>query len=916
MSKSKAKPKAKPKAGKGSAGLPTRYDPAGVETRTYAVWNDEGCFGSAPDADRKPYTVVIPPPNVTGALHMGHALNNTVQDILVRARRMQGRNTLWLPGTDHAGIATQNVVERQLAGEGTNREELGREKFLERVWQWKGEYGDRIIGQLKRLGSSCDWSRQRFTMDEGLAKAVAEAFCRLFDKGLVYRGHYLVNWCPRCRTALADDEVEHEETEGWLWHIRYPSVDGRFSVTVATTRPETMLGDTAVAVNPEDERYSEMVGRKLRLPLVGREIPLIADEAVDMRFGTGAVKVTPAHDPNDFEIGERHELERVSIMDEDAKITEAGGDYAGLECLEARERLLEDLKEAGLLEQTEPHRHAVGHCYRCHAVVEPFLSDQWFVKMKPLAAAAIEATESGRVKFHPQRWEKVYLSWLKNVRDWCISRQIWWGHRIPVWYCQSCEKAVAARETPAKCDRCGADELVQDEDVLDTWFSSSLWPFSTLGWPEETADLDYYYPTDALVTDRGIIYFWVARMVMMGLEIMKNVPFRDVCIHGTVLDDMGRKMSKSLGNGIDPIEMIDQYGADAVRFSLMVLTTEGQDVKLSPTKFEMGRNFANKVWNASRFVLINIEGLEPPAEPLAEEALEVSDRWILSRLECAVERTTAGIDAFRFNDAAQATYDFVWRDFCDWYVELAKSRLRRAEKSGDAKSAVTVRRMLAFLLDRALRLLHPLTPFITEEIWGHLNEAVPDRECFSLAAAPASRRLMLAGWPTPEEGRRDEELEAEFQLMQEIVREVRSVRQKQGVPAKERVGLIMVPEADAKLPDLEAHLGLIAEMAGSDTPRIEPGLREKPEGYASAVLTGLKIFVELGERHDAEAERDRLLKLRAKEEEHLSRSEARLSNEAFLSKAPKKLVEEYRATRKEILGRIESINKSLESLET
>jgi valyl-tRNA synthetase len=909
-----AKSKPKPKSQSDETKLATRYDPQGVESRIYAAWEKEKCFASSPDEERKPYCVVIPPPNVTGALHMGHALNSTVQDILVRSRRMQGRNTLWLPGTDHAGIATQNVVERELAGEGTSREELGREKFLKRVWQWKGEYGDRIIGQLKRMGDSCDWDRQRFTMDEGLGKAVSEAFCRLFDKGLIYRGHYLVNWCPRCRTALSDVEVEHEETESWLWHIRYPAADGRFSVTVATTRPETMLGDTAVAVNPEDERYAEMVGKMLRLPLVGREIPVIADEAVDMRFGTGAVKVTPAHDPNDFAIGQRHELERISILDEDAKVTEEGGSYAGLERLEARERVLDDLKEAGLLEKTEPHRHSIGHCYRCHAVVEPFLSDQWFVKMKPLAAAAIEATESGRVRFHPQRWEKVYLSWLENVRDWCISRQIWWGHRIPVWYCQSCEKAMAAREQPAKCDRCGEDELKQDEDVLDTWFSSALWPFSTLGWPEETPELDYYYPTDALVTDRGIIYFWVARMVMMGLELMRNVPFRDVCIHGTVLDDVGRKMSKSLGNGIDPIEMIEQYGVDAVRFSLIVLTTEGQDVKLSPTKFEMGRNFANKVWNASRFVLMNVEGLEPPEESLGDELLGVSDRWVLSRLELAIERTTAGIDAFRFNDAAQAAYDFVWRDFCDWYVELAKSRLRRAEQVGDPAAATAVRRMLAYLLDRALRLLHPLTPFITEEIWEHLNAAVPDRECLSMAAAPASKRLINAAWPQQKEERRDEALEAEFALMQEIVREVRSVRQKHGVPRKDKVKLVLAPQIDANLPDLGPHLALIAEMAGSETPSIKPGMDEKPEGFASAVLTGLKLFVDLGERHDAGEEQERLQNALVKEEENLRRSESRLNNEAFLSKAPKKLVDDYRATRKDILGRIEGIKKALSSL--
>ncbi|HOX05958.1 MAG TPA: valine--tRNA ligase [Planctomycetota bacterium] len=908
--------------------LDSRYDPRQVEDRIYRAWEAEGCFGSQPDADRVPYTVAIPPPNVTGALHMGHALNNTVQDILVRARRMQGRNTLWLPGTDHAGIATQTVVDKMLKKDGFSREGLGREKFLERVWQWKGEYGGRIIGQLKRLGASCDWSRQRFTMDEGLAKAVTEAFCRLFEKGLIYRGHYLVNWCPSCRTALADDEVEHEESDGWLWHIRYPSVDGRFSVVVATTRPETMLGDTAVAVNPEDERYKALVGKRLRLPLVGREVPIIADPAVDMSFGTGAVKVTPAHDPADFEMGNRHNLPRISILDEDGRTTAEAGAFANLDRAEARERVVAELERERCLEKTEPHRHSVGRHDRCHMTIEPRLSDQWFVKMKPLAEAAIEASRSGRVKFHPARWEKVYLSWLENVRDWCISRQIWWGHRIPVWYCRSCEKVIAARSAPEKCPRCGGAELRQDEDVLDTWFSSSLWPFSTLGWPAETADLAYYYPTSALVTDRGIIYFWVARMVMMGLELMRNVPFRDVCIHGTVLDETGAKMSKSKGNGIDPIVMIEGgtqeylgkpyespgYGADAVRFSLMVLTTEGQDVKLSPSKFEMGRNFCNKVWNASRFVLMNLEGLGKPDGSVADEDLAREDRWILSRLELAVERTGAAIDAFRFNDAAQAAYDFVWRDFCDWYVELSKARLRRAEKAGDAAGALLVRRLLAYLLDRSLRLLHPVTPFITEELWTHLNASCPDRECFSLAAAPASGRLMTAPWPRREPARRDERLEAEFELVQEIVREVRNIRQKTGVPAREKVQMILAPEKGAKVPDLSAHLELIAEMSGSEMPQVRPGIEGKPEGYASAVLTGLKVFVGLGERHDAAGEKARLEAELAKEEDLLARSEARLANQSFLAKAPPKLVEEYRTKRDEIVGRIHALRKSLESL--
>jgi len=589
--------------------LPTVYDPQQVEERWSAEWIDANRFHVEPDG-REPYTIMIPPPNITGILHMGHGLNNTFQDVLVRWRRMQGYNALWLPGTDHASIATHNVVERQLEQEGTSREKLGREKFLERTWQWKKGYGGTIIHQLKRMGCSCDWQRERFTMDEGLSHAVREAFVELFEEGLLYRGNYIVNWCPRCGTALSDDEVDHEDVESHLWYIRYPLEDGSACLTVATTRPETMLGDTAVAVNPADERFKDLVGKTAILPVTGRRIPVIADDFVDPKFGTGMVKVTPAHDPNDFEMGLRHDLEQVRVIGENGKMTAEAGEYEGLERFECRKRLVERFQEEGLLEKIEDHVHAVGHCYRCRSVIEPYLSKQWFVRMKLLAEKAIEATHDGRVSFNPERWTKVYLSWLENVRDWCISRQLWWGHRIPAFYCDDCGEVFAAREDPDRCPKCDSGNIRQDEDVLDTWFSSALWPFSTLGWPEKTEDLDYYYPTDVLVTDRGIIYFWVARMVMMGLKLMGEVPFSDVYINATVLDADGRKMSKSLGNGIDPLEIIEQYGADAMRFSLVLLTAEGQDVKLSPTRFEMGRNFCNKLWNAARFALMNLEDLD------------------------------------------------------------------------------------------------------------------------------------------------------------------------------------------------------------------------------------------------------------------------------------------------------------------
>ncbi|MBM4044320.1 MAG: valine--tRNA ligase, partial [Planctomycetes bacterium] len=711
--------------------LASKYNPHDVEDRLYRFWEEGRFFHSEPDPSRKPYTIVIPPPNVTGALHMGHALNNALQDVLIRWRRMQGYNALWMPGTDHAGIATQNVVEKELAVEGKNREQLGREKFLERVWQWKEQYGSTITQQLRKLGSSCDWARERFTMDEGLSAAVREAFVRLYERGLIYKGKYIINWCPRCRTALADDEVEHEEHEGHLWHIHYPFKDAKLGhVTVATTRPETMLGDVAVAVDPKDSRYAHLVGKTLILPFLGREMPLIADAYVDAHFGTGCLKVTPAHDPNDFQMGQRHGLTPVCVMNEDATMNRnAGGEFIGMDRFECREALVEELRQKKLLAKIEPYRHAVGHCYRCHTVIEPYLSDQWFVKMKPLAEKAMRATQKGHVAFYPERWSRIYLSWLEQVRDWCISRQIWWGHRIPAWYCQRCKHVAVARETPTACAKCKSANLKQDDDVLDTWFSSALWPFSTMGWPQDTPELAYYYPTSTLVTDRGIIYFWVARMVMMGLEMMGDVPYAHVYINSTVLDKDGRKMSKSHPETcLDPLELIETYGADAVRFTLMLLTAEGQDVRLIAErdesgrnvsqKFEMGRNFANKLWNAARFALMNLCSAPVMASadlPAASTAFE--DRWILSRLNSVTERCTAALEKYQFNEAADTLYHFVWHEFCDWYLECIKPRLRETAEASDRAMAQAV---LTRVLDSILRLLHPFTPYVTAEIWQHL----------------------------------------------------------------------------------------------------------------------------------------------------------------------------------------------------
>ncbi len=888
-----------------SAELSPRYEPAAVESNRYREWEAGGCFGAHPD-ERTPFTIVIPPPNVTGVLHMGHALNNTIQDIVIRWRRMAGDNALWLPGTDHAGIATQNVVERHLATEDTTRQDIGREAFIEAVWDWRRQYGSRIIEQLKRMGSSCDWSRERFTMDEGLSRAVREAFVHLHRKGLIYRGHYMINWCPRCHTALSDEEVEHEEHEGHLWHIRYPFRDEPTqSITVATTRPETMLGDTAVAVNPDDERYRDMIGKILTLPVIGREIPIIADEHVAAEFGTGAVKVTPAHDPNDFEIGRRHRLDVVQVISEDATMTRQAGDYAGTDRYECRQALIEELRQKKLISRVEEHGHSVGHCYRCHTVIEPLVSLQWFVKMRPLADAALAAQDEGKITFHPPRWERIYRDWLENVRDWCISRQIWWGHRIPAWTCGECGELIVEREDPSACPKCGSDRLTQDEDVLDTWFSSGLWPFSTLGWPEETDDLACYYPTSLLVTDRGIIYFWVARMVMMGLELRDETPFSDVYIHGTILDEIGRKMSKSLGNGIDPIDMIERFGADAVRFSLIMLTVEGQDVKLSEDRFEMGRNFINKLWNAARFTLMNLKDLKG-AGGADNDDLRLEDRWILSRFNATIEQVSTAFAGYHFNQAARAIYDFTWREFCDWYLEIVKPRMAGAGADGGPVAAV-----LTHCLDGLLRIMHPIAPFVTEEIWQKLREFLP---LDTLAAtSETSDMLMLASWPQKIDIPEHELAEQTMALLQGLIRGVRNIRSKMNIPESKPVqAFISAPDEETR-DRLEAERATFTAMARINDAEIGVGLA-RPPASSVEVVGQVQLFVPLRGLIDIAEERARIGKRMEEAEALLRRAEGKLNNPQFIERAPDNVVEREREAKARADERLATLRHNLEEL--
>ncbi|GAV26373.1 valine--tRNA ligase [Carboxydothermus islandicus] len=850
--------------------LPSVYSPREVERKWYKYWEENGFFHTEPD-QRKPFCIVMPPPNVTGQLHMGHALDNTLQDILTRYKRMQGFNTLWLPGTDHAGIATQAKVEEELRKEGLTKDDLGREKFLERVWAWKEKYGNRITEQLRTLGASCDWQRERFTLDEGCSEAVKEVFLRLYEKGLIYRDYYITNWCPHCKTTISDIEVEHIEKDGKLYYIKYPLEDGSGYLTVATTRPETMLGDTAVAVHPEDERYRGFIGKNVILPLVNRPIPVIADEYVDKEFGTGAVKITPAHDPNDFEVGLRHKLPQVVVLDDNAVMNENAGKYRGLDRYEARKKIVEDLKNLGLLVKEEEITHSVGHCYRCDTVIEPRLSKQWFVKMKPLAEPAIEAALTGKVKFVPERFTKIYLNWLYNIRDWCISRQLWWGHRIPVWYCDECGEVIPSREEVKSCPECQSTRVHQDPDVLDTWFSSALWPFSTLGWPQNTEDLKYYYPTSVLVTGRDIIFFWVARMLFMGLEFMKEVPFKEVLIHGLVLDAQGRKMSKSLGNGVDPVEVIESHGADSLRFMLVTGNTPGNDLRFHFERLDGARNFANKLWNASRFVLMNFEGFAP--QGIKQEELTLADRWILARLNAVISKVTSYLDEYELGEAARELYEFIWDEFCDWYVELTKPRLYGKMPGGD-----TAREVLYVVLKTTLELLHPFMPFITEEIWQRLPHE--------------GKTIMLAPWPKGRGDYEDPEAVKQMSSLMEVIREIRRLRAEVNVPPGKRGEVILVT-ADQELTRLlNENAWAIAALAQSE-PRVVPEM-EAPEGALTGVAAGVTVYLPLKDLIDLEKEKERLNKELKKVLAEIERLNQKLNNPGFLAKAPAEVVNKER----------------------
>lgn len=857
--------------------LPKAYDPTQVENSIYHQWEENKCFHADEKSDQPPYCIVIPPPNVTGMLTMGHVLNNTLQDILIRYHRMLGRETLWLPGTDHAGIATQNVVEKALAKEKVSRHDLGREKFLEKVWAWKEKYGGIILSQLKRLGCSCDWERERFTMDDGLSRAVQKSFIKLHQDGLIYKGKYIINWCPRCRTALSDEEKIPEDTRGNLWHIRYPRKDGKGYVVVATTRPETMLGDTAVAVNPADERYADLVGKTLVLPFVNREIPVIVDEYVDREFGSGAVKITPAHDPNDFEMGRRHNLEQVIVMDEGGVMNELAGEFAGMDRFAARKAIVEALEAKGLLEKIEDHELAVGHCERCKTVIEPYLSDQWFVKMKPLAEKAIEAVKSGKLRFTPNRWVGVYLHWMENIRDWCISRQLWWGHRIPAYTCQSCGEVIVAESQPEKCPKCAAvTGINQDEDVLDTWFSSWLWPFSTMGWPDDTQTLRRFYPTDTLVTGPDIIFFWVARMVMAGYHFVNECPFHDVYFTSIVRDMKGRKMSKSLGNSPDPLDIIASYGADALRYTVISLAPVGQDIKFAENKVEIGRNFANKLWNASRFVLMNLEGADCSiqAEVPALDQLSAADRWILSRLNYAVEQVAANLAEgnFKFNDALKVVYEFIWNDFCDWYIEMSKPVLFGA----DAERKAAVQQVLVTCLDGALRILHPFMPFITEEIWQKL----PGSKGF----------LMQSAFPTVNSALVNTPLEQEMTETMEAVRVVRNLRASANVSPGKKVA-VRVVRAAGMSDAFVNHQAMICNLAGIENFEL---VAAKPAGHLVGLLGSTEVCLDLAGVIDVEAEKARVENELSKIEKERAKISVKLENESFVQKAPAEVVDKIR----------------------
>jgi valyl-tRNA synthetase len=879
--------------------LDKTYKPQEFENKTYQFWVDNGYFKANIDKNKTPFTIVLPPPNITGQLHMGHALDHTLQDILIRWKRMQGYEALWLPGEDHASIATEvKVVEKIKKEKGLTKEELGREEFLKEAWEWKEEYGGRIVEQMKKLGDSCDWSRERFTMDEGCSKAVTEVFINLYEQGYIYRGNRLINWCPDCKTSLSDAEVEHEEMQGNFWHIKYHVKNSDEFIEIATTRPETMLGDTAVAVHPEDARYKHLVGKTLILPIVNREIPVIIDEYVDKEFGTGAVKITPAHDPNDFEIGLRHDLPQIAVIDEEGNMNENAGKYDGLDRYECRKVLVQDLKDQGFLVKVKEHQHNVGVCYRCHTVVEPRLSEQWFVKMEELAKPAIDAVKNKKVQFVPERFDKIYYHWLENIKDWCISRQLWWGHRIPAYYCQNCGEVIVAKTEPKSCAKCGNDEFKQDEDVLDTWFSSALWPFSTLGWPAQTEDLKYFYPTDVLVTGYDIIFFWVVRMIFSALNQTNQVPFKYVFVHGLVRDAQGRKMSKSLGNGIDPLEVIDEYGADAIRMTLATGNSPGNDMRFHMERVEASRNFANKLWNATRFVLMNLDK-DTFDEQACRQNITMVDKWILSRCNQVIKEVTENLEKFELGLAVQKIHDFIWDEYCDWYIELVKPRLYGDEEKDTALYTLT------FVLENVLKLLHPFMPFITEEIWQHLPTTKEES-------------VMIAQWPKYDKTLHFEEEEKQMEQIMEGIRSIRNIRAEMNVVPSKKAKVIIVASDTETYTVIQQGIEYFYTLANASEVVLLNEKKNIPQDAMSAVITGAEIYMPLEELLDFEKEIKRLQKEKEKLEKELKRVNGKLSNKGFLSKAPEKVVEEekekkinYQEMMKKVIERLEMIKNKV-----
>lgn len=878
--------------------LSKTYDPKDFEKRLYDEWLDKGYFKSSPNPDKKPFCIVLPPPNITGQLHMGHALDHTLQDVLIRWKRMDGYEALWQPGTDHASIATEvKVCERIKEQEGKTKYELGREEFLKRAMDWRNEFGRKIVDQMKQLGDSCDWDRERFTMDEGCNEAVTEFFVKLYEKGQIYRGNRIINWCPDCKTTLSDAEVEHEEKDGNFYHIKYFIKDSDEFLEIATTRPETMLGDTGIAVNPEDERYAHLVGKTAILPLVGRELPIVADDYVDKEFGSGAVKMTPAHDPNDFGVGERHNLEQINVMNEDGTMNELAGKYQGMDRYECRKQLMKDLDEAGYVIAIKDHPHSVGTCYRCHTVIEPRLSEQWFVKMDELAKPAIDILKSKELQFVPERYDKTYLQWLENIRDWCISRQLWWGHQIPAYYCQECGEVTVAKEMPSAC-KCGCTNLKQDEDVLDTWFSSALWPFSTLGWPHNTEELEYYYPTNVLVTGYDIIFFWVVRMAFAGMFCMNEKPFDHVLIHGLVRDSQGRKMSKSLGNGIDPLEVIDQYGADALRFMLVTGNSPGNDMRFYMERVEAARNFANKLWNASRFVFMNIdeEIMNGVTRDSVEANLTIADKWIISRANNVVKEVIDNMDKFDLGIAAQKIYDFAWTEYCDWYIEIVKPRLYGDDVEAKKAALYT----LTYVLETILKLLHPYMPFITEEIYTYLPTV--------------EGSIVIAEWPHYKEEDNMASEEEMMELAMDGIRNIRNARAEMDVPPSKKAKVIIVP-AEGKKSAVEATKEYFVTLASASTVEIAETEENIPEDAVSVVINGAKIFIPLDELVDFEKEKERLTKEKAKLESEIKRVNGKLSNQGFLAKAPESLVNEEKAKKEKFEEMMKSVLERLENIE-